>query len=120
MYENNERLSEKNVDEYYMRLCTKNALNATISVARSVDFRSIEDHVKKIPDIKQETLIVHGENDKWIPVEISHHFKKDLQNSIFYEIPSCGHVPQEEYPDLTAKLIIDFIEGNEIKETSVN
>lgn len=30
-----------------------------------------------------------------------------------------GHIPQEEYPEKTVQVIIDFVEGRPIKETPV-
>lgn len=120
VYHNNGRLTDKNIDEYYVRLCTENAVGAMISMTKAFDFNQLEDFVNEIPNIKHQTLIIHGENDKWIPIENSHNYRRDLENSVFYKISSCGHVPQEEYPDLTSKLIIDFIKGNKIEETPLN
>ena len=63
-----------------------------------------------IADIKNQTLIIWGENDEWIPLESGYQFKNDLSNSELVILPECGHIPQEEKPEQTAKIIINFIE----------
>jgi pimeloyl-ACP methyl ester carboxylesterase len=34
---------------------------------------------------------------------------KALSNSSFKEVQNCGHIPQEEFPDVTNKLVTDFL-----------
>ena len=119
VYHDNDKLTEKNIDEYYSRLCTENAVKAQILITQAVDLDKLEDHTSKMPGIRNETLVVHGENDPWVPLDISYSYRRDIPNSIFVKIPSCGHVPQEECPEATAKLIIDFIKGNEINESPI-
>ena len=65
---------------------------------------------KELPSIQAKTLIIWGENDEWIPLESGYKFSKDLSNSTLVILPECGHIPQEEKPEQTAKIIIDFIE----------
>ncbi|MDP3283908.1 MAG: hypothetical protein Q8M56_05730, partial [Desulfobacterales bacterium] len=107
---NDERLTEEKIDAYFNRMSTENALDAQVALARSLDFDALSSYTKRIPEIKNRTLIIWGENDEWIPLESGHKFSKDLSNSTLVILPQCGHIPQEEKPEETAKLIIDFIE----------
>ena len=120
-YYDKKKLSKKNIDAYYLRLCTENAVSAQIKIANSVSDvnKAFEEHANRMKNVKTNTLIIHGENDSWVPLDVSYNYRRNLENSIFYKIPECGHVPQEERPDLIAKLIIDFIEGNKIEESSM-
>jgi pimeloyl-ACP methyl ester carboxylesterase len=110
VYFNDDLVTEETIDAYYNRMRTENVLDAKVALARSLDFDAFAPYMKRIPEIKNRILIVWGENDEWIPVESGHKFKKDLPNSNLVILPGCGHVPQEEKPEQTAKIIIDFIE----------
>jgi pimeloyl-ACP methyl ester carboxylesterase len=110
VYFNDDLIPEETIDAYYNRMRTENVLDAKVALARSIDFDAFTPYIKRISEIKNRTLIIWGENDEWIPVESGHKFRKDLSNSTLVILPECGHIPQEEKPELTAKTIIDFIE----------
>ncbi|MFO7666381.1 MAG: alpha/beta hydrolase [Desulfobacterales bacterium] len=112
VYFNDDLVTEETIDAYYNRMRTENVLDAKVALARSLDFDAFAPYIKRIPEIKKRTLIIWGENDEWIPLESGYRFKKDLPNSRLVILPECGHVPQEEKPEETANIIIDFIELN--------
>jgi pimeloyl-ACP methyl ester carboxylesterase len=107
---NDDKVTEEQIDAYFKRMSTENALDAQVVLARSIDFEAMSIHTKRIPEIKNRTLIIWGENDEWIPLESGHTFKRDLLNSKLVILPECGHIPQEEKPEATARTMIDFIE----------
>jgi pimeloyl-ACP methyl ester carboxylesterase len=110
VYYNDDLITEETIDAYYNRMRTENVLDAKVALARSIDFDAFTPYINRISEIKNRTLIIWGENDEWIPVESGHKFRKDLSNSTLVILPECGHMPQEEKPEQTAKTIIDFIE----------
>jgi pimeloyl-ACP methyl ester carboxylesterase len=103
-------VTDEKVKAYYDRLRTENALDAQIAVARSLKLDQLEQYIERIPDITTDTLIIWGKDDRWIPLDIGRRFKNDIAGSTLTVIPECGHMPQEEQPERTAQLIIDFIE----------
>lgn len=107
---NDDMVTEEKIDAYFHRMSTENAVYAQTALARSFDIEALSTYTKRIPDIKNRTLIIWGENDEWIPPVSGHKFRKDLSNSTLVILPECGHIPQEEKPEQTAKLIIDFVE----------
>lgn len=111
VYFNDDLITEEKIDAYYTRMCTENILDAKVALARSIDFDAFTPYIKRIPEIKNRTLIIWGENDEWIPVESGYKFRKDLSNSTLVILPECGHIPQEEKPEQVAKTMIDFIEN---------
>ena len=108
---NDDMVTEEKIDAYFHRMSTENAVAAQTALARSFDFEALSSYTIRIPDIKNRTLIIWGENDEWIPLESGHNFSKDLSNSTLVILPQCGHIPQEEKPEETAKIMIDFIES---------
>ena len=99
------------IDAYYDRMRTKNALYAMTALAESLGKLSTEEYSSRIPGIQAETLVIWGLEDPWIPVEDGEKFKDALPHATLKIIPGCGHIPQEEKPEETARLILDFLAG---------
>jgi pimeloyl-ACP methyl ester carboxylesterase len=109
VYYRRDLITHAQVDAYYDRLRTKNALDAQIAVVQSLDYKKFEPYIRRIPEIKKRTLIIWGENDRWVPLHVGQRLNKELPASKLVVIPSCGHIPQEECPDVTAKHMAEFI-----------
>jgi pimeloyl-ACP methyl ester carboxylesterase len=72
-----------------------------------------EDYHQMLEAIKQislPTLIIWAKQDPVLPVEFGKRLNRDIKGSKLVIIDKCGHVPQEEKPETTAKSIIGFIE----------
>jgi len=72
------------------------------------DFLSLE---KDLPNIKAQTLILWGDQDKVLDVSGVSVFEKGLKNHKTVIIKDCGHLPMIEKPQATATQYIDFIKG---------
>jgi abhydrolase domain-containing protein 6 len=66
---------------------------------------------KELPNIKAQTLILWGDQDKVLDVSSVPVFEKGLMNHKTVIIKDCGHLPMLEKPRETAKHYIDFIKG---------
>ena len=97
------------IDAYYNRLRTKNALGALTSLARSLSTLPSEQYASRIAEIQVDTLIIWGRDDAWIPQEDAFKFKQALPKARLEVILFCGHIPQEENPEETARLIMEFV-----------
>ncbi len=80
----------------------------SIQTARQLLKGDIEGFVNGIKEIKTPTLIIWGGEDRIIPLKTGLKLERDLENSYLKIIENCGHVPQEECPEKTIKLIKDF------------
>jgi len=63
----------------------------------------------QISDIKQQTLILWGRQDKILGTKDAEKFAKAISNSKLVWIDNCGHVPHLEKPKVTAQAILDFV-----------
>jgi len=72
------------------------------------DFFSLE---KELPNIKAQTLILWGDQDKILDVSSVPVFEKGLKNHKTVIIKDCGHLPMIEKPQETATHYLDFIKG---------
>jgi len=63
---------------------------------------------ERISNIKQDTLIVWGKQDKIVGTKGAEQFAKDIPNNQLVWIDNCGHVPHLEQPQITAEAILEF------------
>ncbi|KAH1264745.1 putative hydrolase YugF [Glycine soja] len=63
-----------------------------------------------IGKVKQNTLIIWGENDRIISNKFAVRLHCELPDAIIRQIPYCGHLPHLERPDSTIKLIVEFVQ----------
>ena len=69
----------------------------------------IHNDSERVKTINASTLIIWGERDAWIPVELAQLFHKDLKNNQLDIIKNCGHLPMEERAVETARLVRAFL-----------
>jgi pimeloyl-ACP methyl ester carboxylesterase len=65
---------------------------------------------ENLKTITQPTLIMWGEKDRLIPIEVAQWFLRDIQNSRLVVFESLGHVPHEEGPNETVIEFKKFLE----------
>jgi pimeloyl-ACP methyl ester carboxylesterase len=116
VYHHKTWITKDQVDAYYDRLKTDNALNAQIAIVRALEFSKFEKYTNRIPEIQSKTLIIWGAHDRWIPLSSAYRFNEELRNANLVIIPECGHIPQEEYPDFTVRLIDAFIQDKPVTD----
>lgn len=64
----------------------------------------------RIAEVNTPTLIIWGGRDELIPVANAERFKRDIKGSRLVLFDELGHVPQEEDPLRTAKVLMGFLE----------
>jgi pimeloyl-ACP methyl ester carboxylesterase len=62
-----------------------------------------------LSQVKCPVLIIHGEDDRLIPVKDAELMHQHIPNSQFVVIPQAGHLPNLEQPDGFNQVIRDFI-----------
>lgn len=70
--------------------------------------KGLEQEPDKIKTIQKPTLIIWGDKDGLIPVQNANLFNRDIKGSKLAILQNVGHVPMEEAPEATAKLINEF------------
>ena len=61
--------------------------------------------------IERPTLILWGENDKYLPLSLGDRIHKDIAGSRMEIIPNCRHFVQEDHPERATEIIAAFIES---------
>jgi pimeloyl-ACP methyl ester carboxylesterase len=63
----------------------------------------------RLPEIRQPTMIIWGENDSIIPVRDAHEFERLIPDSRKVVMRATGHVPMAERPSTFNDLVLDFL-----------
>ncbi|MFY0608321.1 MAG: alpha/beta hydrolase [Cyclobacteriaceae bacterium] len=110
VYHNKSKVSEDLVDRYF-----ELALRAGNRQAFVDQFASKKDTlaIKNIGEIRQPTLLLWGDQDLLIPVGNAHKFHKDLPNDTLVILKNAGHVPMEELPTESLKVVTTFLENEQ-------
>ncbi len=112
-----DRVTAERIDAYYERLKSPGCLEAQIALIRSLDFRILSRYDQRFPSIDIPTLLIWGEEDPWIKLSVGRRLARDLPHSTLRIIPHCGHAPQEELPEETAGLIIDWLNSDDLAKS---
>jgi pimeloyl-ACP methyl ester carboxylesterase len=79
--------------------------------------RMIRDHegdlcAEELRLIAQPSLLIWGDEDKIVPVQVGERLNKDLPNSTFFSFKNTGHLVPEERPEHVTEKIFDFCQAN--------
>jgi pimeloyl-ACP methyl ester carboxylesterase len=108
-YYNREKITDEMINAYAYYGSLPGAAEAVRQTARQIVPANMEAVIARYKTIKAPTLIIWGEEDKVVPLEVGRNFQRDIPGSELVVIPRCGHIPQEEEPLETRRLIQDFM-----------
>ncbi|MHB8512403.1 MAG: alpha/beta fold hydrolase [Actinomycetota bacterium] len=66
--------------------------------------------LSRLPRLKIPTLIVHGRNDRLIPIANGRLIARLIPDSTMIEIPECGHVYSIDAPGVAAEAVMNFLQ----------
>lgn len=67
---------------------------------------------RRVRDVRAPTLVMWGEEDRWISPSMARRFMRDLPQARLVTYPGVGHVPMEEVPERTADDAHAFLSGS--------
>jgi pimeloyl-ACP methyl ester carboxylesterase len=105
------KITDEQITAYAAPLSTPGARHALLQTGKQIIPPNIDDLTARYKDIKVPTLIIWGKQDKVISVAVSCLLSHDIANSTLKLIDQCGHVPQEERPEATIPLVLDFLQS---------
>jgi pimeloyl-ACP methyl ester carboxylesterase len=107
----NEAISEKDIindemiDSYWDFVRMEGTRAALLSRLNTRN-KPIKD---RLGDIKIPTLILWGEEDRVVPLDVGREFHRLIQGSKLIVFPKTGHIPQEETPHESAAAVRAFL-----------
>ncbi len=101
-------VTEERVSEYLASAQRPGSLAALRSLGASLGVRPSR-VADALPGIKAPTLVIWGDDDRWVPLAHADRFVAAIAGARKVVIPACGHVPQEEKPAEVARLMLEFL-----------
>ncbi len=86
------------------------ASDAKATLAHREALLSQQSLISKISRHNIPAHVVYGENDDAWPLKLQDQMAEEL-NAVLTVLPNCGHCPNQDNPELTAKALLDFWKG---------
>lgn len=61
--------------------------------------------------IEAPVLLIHGERDRIVPVEVARRAQRLFKNAQLYVIPQCGHWAPRERPEEVHRVVLEFLKN---------
>ena len=110
-YFDDSKIDPDEVETYAAPLKTAAGKHAIIHSARQIMPEDLAQISERYKSIKLPTLILWCDHDRIVPLEVGLKLRRSLPNSTLRLVEDCGHMPQEEQPASTLKLIKGFLGG---------
>ena len=108
-YYDDRLITKEQVAAYAEPIGARGGRRALLKTAQGAIPKGINTITAQYPTINLPTLIVWGEDDEVIPLEIGQMLHSAIKTSDLQLINDCGHVPQEEKPAETICLMRKFL-----------
>ena len=105
VYYDDKLILKSTIDRYYKLNLREGNRQAFIDRA----LINYVDYTSRLKKIKSPTLILWGENDEWINVKFAQKFKSMIRYSRVSVMSHTGHIPMEEKPYESLKIVQDFL-----------
>jgi pimeloyl-ACP methyl ester carboxylesterase len=110
-YFDDSKIDQDEVDTYAAPLRTAAGKHAIIYSARQIVPDGLAEISERYKTIELPTLILWCDHDRIVPLEVGLKLRRTLPNSTLRLVEGCGHMPQEEQPESTLKLLQGFLGG---------
>jgi pimeloyl-ACP methyl ester carboxylesterase len=110
-YFDDSKIDQDEVDAYAAPLRTAAGKHAIIYSARQIVPDGLAEISERYKTIELPTLILWCDHDRIVPLEVGLKLIRTLPNSTLRLVEDCGHMPQEEQPESTLKLLQGFLGG---------
>lgn len=111
LYHDESKITKKKIQRYATAYTTSNSMYAMRKAAKQIIPNDYDSIINSYSNINTPTLIIWGKNDPALSIELGLRLNKVLPNSILEIVKDCGHIPQEECPNETYKLIESFLKS---------
>ena len=116
VYEDDSKITDELINRYHKMALRVGNRKAFIDRAKT-DFKlDTQVNLEKLKSIQTSTLLIWGAKDLWIPIDNGIRMNEILVNSKLEVLENSGHVPMEENPRESLKLMNDFLFTSEINK----
>ena len=98
------------LEDLYEQYKTPRNVAAALTLMWTIRKLTYEKLIPRLDEVKCPSLILHGAEDRWVPLRYAEELHSRLSNSTLVVIPQTRHMPEVENVDLTYKNIEKFLE----------
>ena len=103
-YGDEDKATDEVKQRYFDLVMRKGNRKALIDVFRTMKEQSTNPHIgDRVKEIAVPTMLMWGDQDEWVPLEIFEKFRQNLPQSQTIVYEGVGHMPMEELPVQTAR-----------------
>lgn len=114
VYADDSKITDELVDRYHKMALRVGNRKAFIDRAKTDFGLDSTININKLKTIMTPTLLIWGALDLWIPLDNGIRMDRILVNSSLKVLENSGHVPMEENPEESLKLMTDFLLEKEL------
>jgi pimeloyl-ACP methyl ester carboxylesterase len=108
-YYDPKKITAGQISGYAAPLAAPGGKHALLETGKQIIPPNLDELTARYKDINVPTLIIWGKQDKIINPIVGDLLDQAIPNSTLKWIDQCGHVPQEEMPEATVPLVLDFL-----------
>jgi pimeloyl-ACP methyl ester carboxylesterase len=113
-YHDDSKITDEQIKAYAEQIRIPEGRHALTETARRIAPPDLERITKRYREISVPALLLWGEEDQIVPIEVAHRLHQDLPNSELVLLPQVGHLPHEEEPRRTLDHIEQFLYKNSL------
>ncbi len=106
------KITDEQIAAYAGPIAAPGGKHALIETGRQLVPANFDKLVKRYKQITVPTLIIWGREDRIIPLKVGELLDRKIANSTLKIIEDCGHAPQEEKPEETVPLVLEFLKAH--------
>ena len=108
-YYDRDKITARAVAEYANTLYSPASKHALVKTVEQIIPPNIDEIAERYQTIKAPTLVLWCQDDKVVPSVFGRRLKADIAQAELVMFDQCGHMPQEEKPEDTARAIQAFL-----------
>jgi len=113
-YGDKKKVDKELVRRYHDLTLRKGNRKALVRLFREMKRQSKNEELSlAVKRVQAPTLLMWGEKDTWVPLDVMQRFQEDLRDVVSVTYEGVGHMPMEEIPVQTARDADHFFETGE-------
>lgn len=105
------RVSDELIEGYARPLRSRDAQRALLAAARSLVPENLDELTARFGEIDVPALLLYGRQDPVVPLRSVERLAEALPRSRLVVLEECGHLPTEEKPEESMRVVREFLAG---------
>jgi len=112
-YYSTSAISRSTVEAYANPLRSADGRYALSRMARELIPPALDTLSSRYGEIPIPTLLLWGDADAIVPLAVGERLAREIPRARLAVLANCGHMPQEEMPDESLRLLLEFLDDRE-------